>query len=232
MFIKKREFFWMFFLFFIAYSAVFYLFFRFEHRFLLPLVPLSALVAGYGLSFFRGQKAIIITAAALLAAFSLRLGYLNYAGDSRVAMKRWIENNIPAGSKIIVDARLMRLSSTREALEEQSRIDPSSLRQVDRSEIYFGKNPKYTSFHAINLNFINNDDFKDGIEKYALEEGYEYFVSEGDIKGERIVSFGGVSNFSVTDSRIGLSPLELFETSALGPEVSLYNLPAGKAGLR
>src|SRR3989338_3079807 len=46
-FLKNRKIFWLFSLFIIAYSMLFYLLFRFEDRFLTPLIPMIAILAGF-----------------------------------------------------------------------------------------------------------------------------------------------------------------------------------------
>ena len=250
-FFYQRKIFWPFLIFILAYSYIFNFAFRFEDRFLSPLLPLICILAGFGLwKFFnylyRFEKliaaAIVAVFIILPSIFSLRLGYLAYAGDSRENMRAWIEEGLPPDAKIIVSARLLRVSSNKEALLEQEKIDKNSLRQVERSEIYFGKNPIYPSFHALNLNSIENPDFFADIEKYIADNSYEYMVlAETDYRknpelherfkkiaeeGEFIVSFGEDSPVSISESFLGGSPFLLLETKELGPKVSLYNLPA------
>ena len=247
-FVKDKKIFSTFFIFLIAYSMAFYLIFRFEDRFLLALMPIIAILAGVGFKEFFRRLAEFnkIASAALLTAmivlpiiFSLRLSYLAYLGDSRQNMRSWVEENITEGSMVLVSARLTRLSSNKEAIEEQKRIDPASLRGVDEAESYFGKNPIYPSFHALNLNSIPNS-FHKNLPEYAESNSYEYLIlpAEDYRKDESlhkkllgwakenalIISFGDDSSFSISESRLGQSPLELFETNMLGPDVSLYKL--------
>src|SRR3989338_311499 len=114
------------FLFLYAYSAVFYLFFRYEHRFTLPLFPLLAIMAGYGaveaykrIGGSRVLTALLVISLALPAIFSLKLSYLLYRNDSRTYLIEWVKSNVPAGSKILVYARLTRLPAVPEAIKEQ-----------------------------------------------------------------------------------------------------------------
>ena len=228
---KKNKLFWLFSLFIATYSLIFYFFFRFEDRFILPLVPLVAIIAGFGVreffNFLRNKNkysalACLIILAFVPTVFASRLGYLAYKGDSRENMRVWVEKNLKEDSKIIVHARLMRLAANAEAIEEKKIIAPESLRQVDRSELFFGKSPIYPSFHALNIS---------DLDKPILNNGYEFAVLSVDNKldgvledKELIISFGEDSRFSIADSRLGGNPIELFETKELGPSVSLYNL--------
>lgn len=228
---KKNKLFWLFSLFIAVYSSIFYFFFRFDDRFMLPLVPLVAIIAGFGAKEFfnllqsknryiAGAYLVILMFA--MATFATRLAYLTYRNDSRKNMRIWVEANLKEGSKIIVHARLMRLAANAEAIREKQIIAPESLRQVDRSELFFGKSPIYPSFQALNIS---------DLDKPILKEGYEFAVlSENDeigtvLEGKKpIITFGEDSRFSITDSHLGKGPFELFETNELGPSVSLYKL--------
>jgi len=227
-FLKNRKIFWLFSLFIIAYSMLFYLLFRFEDRFLTPLIPMIAILAGFGFMRLFSRWRVFIIVLILPLVFSLRLGYLVYKNDSRENMRVWIETNLKEGSKIIVRARLMRLAANAQAIQEKEMIAPDSLRQIDRSELFFGKSPIYPSFHALNISDLPA---QAGLDKPILKNGYEFIALSG---GERlegilmdnkpIISFGEDSQFNYRDSHLGGSPFELFETKELGPSVSLYNL--------
>ena len=232
-FIKYRKLFWIFLTFIFIYSCTFYMAFRFEDRFLSPLLPMIAILAGFGFReffafFYRFEKFIAAAALAVVillpAIFALRLGYLAYKNDSRENLRMWVEKNVSEDSRIITDVYLMRLSSNKAAIEEQQKIDPASLRQADRSELYFGKNPIYPSFHALNFNLVENA-LQKNITKYANDNSYDYLVLSEDVDaGDEMVSFGENSGFSISESRLGKNPFQLFETKSLGPAVSLYKI--------
>ena len=127
-----------------------------------------------------------------------------------------------AASATIVVLRGTAKTSDGKPLAEKQKISPESLRQVDRSELFFGKSLLYPSFHALNIS---------DLDKPILPKEYEFAVlSRWDEIGAGlenktpIISFGGDSQFSITDSNLGGSPFELFETKELGPSVSLYKL--------
>ncbi len=80
-----KNLFWPVFLFIYSYSAIFYLFFRYEHRFTLPLFPLLAIMAAYGFMEIykrisgRILAIVFMLILALPLIFSLRLTFLNAA---------------------------------------------------------------------------------------------------------------------------------------------------------
>lgn len=236
----KPKIFLMFVIFYAIYAFIFYLAFRFEERFLTPLLPIIALAAGFGFAELYRRRAIIAVLLLLPAVFSLRFAYLAYQNDSRANLRAWIEENLPEGSRLMVGARLMRLSSIKDAIEEQKMLDENSLRQADRSELYFGKSPIYKSFHALNFYSVQNPDFYENFEKYFRDNFYEYLVlSREDFmknpqlyerlrnfaeSGEPLASFGEDAEFSISESKLGRSPLELFKIKGLGPEAAVYKL--------
>lgn len=245
LFLCKRNLFWPFFTFIYAYSAIFYLFFRYEHRFTLTIFSILALLAGIG--FFslhekiRGdipKKAFLLILIPILV-FSLRLGYLMRKNDSRTLLREWTEQNLPADSRILVFARLARLPSTQAAIREQELLDPASLRRVDDSERNFSF-PEKKYFHALNLHNVINKEFYDTIEKYAKKNGYQYiFLGSTDPrefdrlnklqkladKGKLLKSFGEFQEiYSPSIGQLLGSPLGLFKLKEFGPPVAIYKL--------
>ncbi|MBI3046099.1 MAG: glycosyltransferase family 39 protein [Candidatus Harrisonbacteria bacterium] len=241
----RRNLFWPVFLFIYAYSAIFYLFFRYEHRFTLPVFPILAIMAAYGVaeSYKRINSriliAILILILAMPAVFSLRLSYLLYQNDSRNHLIEWTQANIPSGSKILVYARLTRLPATPEAIKEQRIIDSGSLRKVDLAEENF---PKQPSFHALNLYTIQNQEFYSGLENYAKKQKYQYLLtSQIDFeknpahfnriqsiasRGALLESFGEFQErYSPYIGQLLGNPFNLFKIKEFGPPVALYKLP-------
>jgi len=245
-FLHKRRFFWPVFLFIYTYSAIFYLFFRYEHRFTISLFPLLAILAAYGFyECYRGISNRIISIGFILIlvvplVLSLRLSYLIYNDDSRIHARQWIEENIPQGSKILVYARLTRLSSVKEAIQEQKKIDSGSLRKVDIAEENLAPD-RPDAFHALNFYSISNPEFYKDIKNYALANGYQYLFMEMDNFNrsqeqwnqirqvadgkQEITSFGGApEDYSVFIGQLTGNPFYLFKLKELGPSVRLYKL--------
>ncbi len=226
------------------YSAIFYMEFRYEHRFTLVVFPFLAVLAGYGLSrmytivdgsFYRFLIPLLMLAPILVSA---RFSYLAYGNDSRILAREWTEENI-AGSKVLVYARLMRLSSTPSAIEEQGLIDPGSLRKVDMAEnALAGKVPN--TFHALNLYSVENDSFYSGIKDYVKLNSYKYLVlSTADLQkkeqernkmlelvglGTISKSFAGVRGdvYTHAGSNFTGNPFNLFFIKEFGPPISIY----------
>ena len=243
---QQKNLFWPFLIFFYGYAGIFYWFFRYEHRFLLPLVPFLAILAGFAFSHAKNSFNNKFITGALLVLFllpfnaSLRLSYLAYHDDSRALLRDWTLANVPVGSKILVYSRLTRLPSDKEAIAEQRAIDPGSLRKVDAAEENLAvREGKY--FHALNLYSVSNGAFLNQLENYAKKNGYEYlFLSDADAgrnpeifkrfrdlaeKGELLESFGSSQeDYSLAIGQLLGNPFNLFKIKELGPSSAIYKL--------
>ena len=81
-----------------------------------------------------------------------KFNYLLLKNDTRVQAIDWIDVNIKENSKIAVLVPLMRLSATKNAIEEQKIIDPDSIRSTDKARLALGdKFINGNQFHALNL---------------------------------------------------------------------------------
>jgi len=239
-----RNLFWPVALFLYTYSAVFYLFFRYEHRFALPLFPILAIMAAYGVGeVYKRVNSRIFTILLILiltmpAVFSLRLSYLLYKNDSRNHLIEWVKSNIPSSSKILVYARLTRLPATPEAIKEQRTIDPASLRKVDLAEENLFKKP---SFHALNLYTIENEEFYANLENYSQENQYQYLLTSlTDFEKspvhfnhiQNIASRGALSesfgefqeNYAPHIGQLTENPIGLFKLKTFGPPMAIYKI--------
>lgn len=229
-----------------AYGMIFYELFRFEYRFALPVFPFLCIFAGYGIIEASGYVSpkdgnrIMVAILAVPLIFSLRLGYLAMKNDSRIVLRQWIEANIPAGSKIIVYARLMRLAAYPESIEEQRAIDGGSLRSADLAEENgFSAAPAY---HALNLYSVNNPSFYANISEYSKLHSYQYLIVSDSDSARNPDQFAGVmdlaktgtlvrsyGNSSQEDYSIAIGqllgwPFGLFKVNQFGPAVELYTL--------
>ncbi len=227
-----------------GYSALFYAAFRYEHRFTAGILPLIAILAAYGLDksseLLRDRKIYLILAIPLI--FSMQLGRLILNNDSRVIARTWIEENIPAHEKILVYARLTRLSADAGAIEEQRAVDSGSLRKVDEAEMKLPPELRGSpSFHALNLYSIDNLEFFENISEYSVKNGYRYLlISDEDfVWGRRDFSlmqeFAGTGKlmrkfgsdnpgYSISMTQIAGNPLKLFNMEGFGPPLSLYRI--------
>ena len=232
----------------IFYAVIFYLGFRFEERFMLPLIPILSLAAGYGsasiLNYAVKNKlalAVILMILSIPIAASIKLAWLKYRDDNRIQARRWIEYNIAPNAKIITYANLTRITSTPKAIAEQESIDSASLRRVDKAERAFARNPRgIPSFHALNLYSVSNENFFDSLDAYLQEGGYKYILISAKpnenlpyykafgsaiAHATFIKTFGenrNIENF--TSGSIG-SVIQLFKAQHVGVPVVLYALP-------
>lgn len=220
----------------IAYIAAFYFLFLQTDRFLLMLYPAFAITIGF--AWTRIQAGRIATAAlfALLLLPIIRYDMLLIKNDTRARALGFIEKNIPAGTKVLVLAPLMRLPATAEAITEQEAIDPASIRSVDRAERALPNAPPLR-FHALNVYQVRNVDFLANIEEYTASNGYEYVIYEPmlaaervgdafDVMGEEVARFAGY-NESRGDSivnGIGDGVQELSTAHSLGPDIIIKKL--------
>jgi hypothetical protein len=181
---RRREYFYFISVFILSYISIFYLIFYHQHRYLLPIFPLLAISAGYGLAesinYLRVKSASYLLLMFVILGLlipAIKFSQITYNNDARIIAKNWIENNLPADAKIITYAELTRLNSTREAIGEQESIDSNSLRQIDYAEKHFGTNPNAKkSFHALNLYSVGNDEFFNKLEEYLKENNYKYML--------------------------------------------------------
>lgn len=231
----------------LCYTVIFYLGFRFEERFTLPLIPILSLAAGYGcysaLHYTAKNKlaftAIFIVLLTPIAA-STKLALLKYHNDNRIQARNWIEQNITPNSKIITYANLTRIASTPDAITEQETIDRSSLRRTDKAEREFAQNPRgILSFHALNLYTVGNARFFNEINKYVKRNDYQYllisakpnsnmqfyeqFVSIKD-NAQQIAYFGKNNNLDYFTSGSVESIKKLFQAKTVGLQVVFYQI--------
>lgn len=189
---RRRTYFWTVAAFLAAYEFLFYFTYHYHPRFTSYLFPLLATVAGYAAATVYREwnkklaYSLLLPAFLLLLSAATALSVLAFKNDSRLSARQWAETHLPEGSKVITEARLLRLASEKSAIEEQKIIDPKSLRGVDLAEAAFDKNPHgYRSFHALNLYTVDNGGFFDTIASYAKERGYEYLIFDPFMDGER-----------------------------------------------
>lgn len=225
---------WIFF-----YAATFYMMFRLEPRFMLPLVPVFALCAGYALSRVHVKSVVVA-----LVFFSLtlvpagRLSYLSVIGDTREVAREWILQLGPQ-DKVLVFAAALRVPTTRAAVEEMRAADSSALRKVDEADAALDRTSVPHTFN--NLTSVTDQEFIEKLPEYARASGYDYLVVEPRSLAqlprhassiERIVQdaelvrsiqgFG--DDMSLYNSAFTLPILVLFEGKMLGPELLIYRL--------
>lgn len=245
---NKEKFFLSSTIFIILYSIIFYYFFRFEQRFLLPVLLFLIIGASFGTKelFKKFPKKItsyvVFGLLLITVIISTRLSYLGYLNDSRIHAKNWLIENNAQNEKVIVYANLMRLPNTKEAVLEQEKIDPKSLRTVDQAEKNIREEIRRESpFYALNLYTVRNDAFYKNIKDYTKKEKFKYLIlSKEDFldnkeqfeqmkdlaqNGTLVASFGNNErHYSLAKSEIGPTLFPLFKIKEFGPEIEIYKL--------
>ena len=232
--------------FFFFYLAIFYLFFGYVDRFILPLYPFLAVSSGYGLAQVADRISvrplrltIVVVVCVLLAIPILRFNYLLIKNDTREQAINWAVANVSADAKVAVLTPLMRLPTTPENLQEQENIDSASLRNVDRAEAKLGKQLEQ-KFNALNLYTVGDKIFFSGLSEYLWRNNYQYLIyspafaiakgapSLVGAPGEEALTFAGSENGVIGNERIpdgfGDGLKELFYSSSLGPEIKIIKL--------
>ena len=223
-----------------AYSLLFLIMFRFEARFLLPLIPLIAALAG--LAFSRIRTRVSIPAAVLIVFLSARLAMLAWGGDTREQARAWVEAHILEKSHIATYGKGLRLPKTKEAFAEQAVLDASSIRGADRADESLSESTRSARrYHTLNLYALQNEKLWSGITEYLARNNYQFLsVSEDDGDDSRVKklkktgdtgslmqAFSGSYTEGVryTDGDFSGGFSALFRIRALGPNVILYTLP-------
>ena len=235
-------------IFIVVYSMVFYLFFRFESRFLLPVLPILAIFGGYAasilLGFANSKSAKGLISSAFLAVLfilpivvSVRVGELSFIGDTRVLAREWIFNHLPEG-KVLTYGNLMRLPVDRNSLDELEAIDKEAVRQTDRFEANFEPQKK---LYALNTYTIENDNFFENVESYAREHGFQYFVYDKFYNAKRypnriahldslalsgllVADWKSINGHSISAGEFEDYFFTLFKNGYFGPDISIYKL--------
>ena len=211
----------------LLYTFLLYSVFNNLSRMILFIYPFLAITAGYGLSEFlnvfgeRKIVAYIVMVLVFLPLFAnvVLFDYLLIKNDTRTQALEWVNQNVTAKSKILVLARYMRLPSTQESIEEQEKIDATSLRTVEQVERNLDDKFFTTKrFNALNLYAVVSSTFYADLRDYIRAKKYEYIIFD-----DNLVKIKGI-DFSFAELGI---PLKEYQ----GETVTDYNDPLDGANL-
>ena len=227
---------------FLIYATIFYIVFRFDPRFALPLIPFYALAGGYAIERLWGKRTAVALALVLLIPLvvALRVEQLALRGDTREIARTWALENLKPADKVLVYSAGMRLPTTALAVEELRSIDPSVVRKTDEADV---------ALNRTNLPYTLNNLFpmkKDGvfirdIALYARRNGYTHLIFGPEYaneatstarafaplisKAEEIKRFPGRGpDMSIADSSLTELFAELFDNRYFGPTIIVYTL--------
>jgi len=228
--IHDRRLYLFFVLFFLGYSYLFFVAFRIEARFFLPLTPLYALLAGYAVSkapTTTVYKGLIGIALLIALATSLRFAYLTSQPDTRAEAQIWMHEHADSSDKAVVALHLTRFRTSAVAVEELRAIAPQGVRRFDEADVAL--NRPYPHF----LNIRTVPELVPGINEYAQVNGYQYLISDErfvgiPFAGTLVARFEGAPRFSLSDSTFSGSFLDLFRYSRLGPATEIRTLTSDR----
>lgn len=194
-------------LFIAGYSLVFFVLFRFETRFLLPLVPFLALLGSYALSllFTSRYRLVALVVLALPLIVVGRLAWLSYEGDTRTLARTWVLEHLTPTDKVMVHGTIMRVSTTPQAVQELRTIDPRALRTADTADEAMERADRP---HALNIYAVTDDAFFENLPEYAQKHGYRYLVIDtAETSSARTNAFATLTDHAtVVASWGGLDP--------------------------
>ena len=218
-----------------SYSVVFYIFFRFETRFLLPLIPLAALLAGVAMVQLLKIPVRFLAIALLIPLLSATaLGTLAFNGDTRSRARTFVLETFGPGDRILVYANPMRITTTRDAVEELRMIAPEALRKADEADSLFNNTELP---HVLNLYGVHDEEFFATLPQYAAEHWYQYLLIDPEY-GTAFQAFDTLTASStVVATWSGMDPTtsigassfrdpfwRLFSGRSFGPDIVVYQL--------
>lgn len=185
------------FLFGLAYLTMLYFFFNKIPRALVFILPALSILAGYGVDriMLRLQNAFppglfsifLVPAVLFIVFFAYPLGIdvaydrLLARADTRLVARRWVEEHVPPGTKILADSQYLRFINTKGGIRELSALNPAGLRAQDRllAERDDGGYPA-PAYHLLNLHFLTRER-AEGTRRdaaYFRAMGFRYVIVE------------------------------------------------------
>ncbi len=219
-------------------------------RYVQPLLPVLALIGGYGVYALMERlnarfliTAFLIPCTAYTASVFGRYAYVALQNDTKIHAKNWILSHIAPESLLIVDAERVRFKTTPQAATYAEEIDSGWLRAADRV-IEKNKMIGDDSFHTFHMSLITPAKQKVTLEKvlqfparekYLITDNWSTTIVERTLlKKELIGSFpngattrvpiglyiGGEEHTSTGTHVLSL----LWSTTYFGPDVYVYQL--------
>jgi len=164
--------------FFIVYIVVFYVLFRFEARFVLPLIPFLAIAGGYAVATLVNRRGavLVLILLALPLFVALRLSYLSVHGETHQSARTWALENLRPDDKVLVYSSALHVPTQKAAVTELRSIDPRALHKVDEADEAFDD---HTLPHVLNnLTSLIGTPFTEDLPQYARLHEYEYLILE------------------------------------------------------
>lgn len=223
------------------YIALFYILFRFDARFLVPLLPLFALAGGYAIEKIWSRRTALVLLVILLFPLvnAARVSYLALQGDTRAHARTWVLEHLSPGDKILVFSSAMHIPTQKEAVKELRLIESSAIRSIDEAaEVLDRRNVP----HALNnLTTLTDKEFISSLPEYAVRHDYRYLLVEPRslvmspvmtevfprlTEGAELVQqFEGLEDFTSLYNSAFTEPFtKLYSGASFGPSIVIYRL--------
>ena len=232
----------------LLYAFIFYILFRFEPRFLLPMMPILAIAGGYCvLRLWRGSARLFILMLFVIPLVSAAwFSFLALQGDTREEARAWVLENVDSSDKVMVIASGMRVTTKASAVEELRSIDEGAVRKVDEADELLDRPD--VPYALNNITSITDHAFLAQLGQYAKQHQYKYiiigssvsdeFLSDSPavsdlIRGaEEVRRFDGTRNDFISlggdtiekSSRFSNPLYVLFSSRSFGPDITIYRL--------
>src|SRR3989344_5580083 len=160
------------------YIAVFYFLFRFDARFLVPLLPLFALVGGYAVARVWSRRTMvpILIALALPLCVAFQVSFLALQSDTRDHAREWVLAHLTSDDKLLVFSSAMHVPTQKAAVEELRDIDADAIRAIDEADETIDRAD--VPYALNNLTSMKNAEFIDALPAYAKKHNYTYLMVE------------------------------------------------------
>lgn len=217
-------------------------------RYLMPTMPLLALLAGYGADAFllavRAKNVRVGVVVVLVAYWGLLFGkyeWLLIQGDTRGAAREWLTTYIPKDATVIIDSNTLRVIPTTDAARTLSRAARDSVRGPERAVLAgFEPNEALSAFHLIDPSL----EVRAMLTRSALATGTELYLVTDSWWDSR-VGYGVVLDSTVTATFLGqgvrppvslihggqpIDPLPthvlpyLYSIPSFGPNVTIFKI--------
>lgn len=175
----------LFFSFFIVVAVPMYLFMQNIERYVMPLIPMLALLSGFGVHVIASSVPPRMRKFALSGIIFIVFGYagllygryelLVMHGDTRVEAKEWLESHISSDRTVLILSDRLRLFPSEGALEVQARLAPATLRSSDRT-LLGGQISPSIRLNVFSLYATSEDEQHELIQTALAEDPHAYVV--------------------------------------------------------
>ncbi len=243
---KDRRYFWTIFAQLVSYATVFYFVFHYEPRFTAYMFPLLAITAGYGVhNLLNSMLSPVTHRVALLVIFvlpvltCLQFMRLELKNDPRTQAWHWANSNLPAETKVVTYAELMRLPSNKLAVAEKVALDPTSRRQIDvvESAGFYAKG--VVPLHSLNLSTVSAGPAWENMAEHIRSQQYEYLIYDPNYtirdpnnvnqleqlaKGATLLATFGTPGFNIMGPGHFPNIITFLGLKTFDPEIRIYKL--------